>query len=259
MAEVHDILTKRSPEDQERFLKTLECAQQVYPLKEDCEYFTFDAPTALMRYALLEVGNRLIRKRLLDHSDDIFFMELEELLVLFQDEKDAKDLVANRKAERAWIEAHPGPPSYGIEPQIPFNAYPPDIQLLLKGILWVKNEYYGFGQPLSEVTGTVLRGSAASPGRYIGPTRIIRNESEFVKLQGGDVLVCPITTPSWSVLFPTIGAIVTDAGGILSHPAIIAREYGVPAVVATKTATSLLRDGQIVTVDGSAGTVEIQS
>jgi len=77
---------------------------------------------------------------------------------------------------------------------------------------------------------------------------VILNESEFGKLQPGDVLVCPITTLVWSVLFPSVGALVTDTGGILSHPAIIAREYRVPAVVATGNATSVLRDGQQIRV-----------
>jgi pyruvate,water dikinase len=82
------------------------------------------------------------------------------------------------------------------------------------------------------------------------------SEAEFGKLEAGDILVCPMTSPVWSVLFPSIGALVTDTGGILSHPAIIAREYRVPAVVATGNATRLLRDGQIVTVDGTMGSVE---
>jgi pyruvate,water dikinase len=70
-------------------------------------------------------------------------------------------------------------------------------------------------------------------------------------------VVCPITSPVWSVVFPSIGALVTDTGGILSHPAIIAREYRIPAVVGTGNATELLHDGQAVTVDGSAGTVRV--
>ena len=71
------------------------------------------------------------------------------------------------------------------------------------------------------------------------------------------MLVCPVTSPVWSVLFPSVGALVTDTGGILSHPAIIAREYVIPAVVSTGHATQLLRDGQIVTVDGAVGSVEV--
>jgi pyruvate,water dikinase len=87
--------------------------------------------------------------------------------------------------------------------------------------------------------------------------RVIHDDTEFSKLRAGDVLVCPITTPVWSVLFASVGALVTDTGGILSHAAIIAREYHVPAVVATGNATSLLRDGQVVTVDGATGTTTI--
>ncbi|HZD51738.1 MAG TPA: PEP-utilizing enzyme [Woeseiaceae bacterium] len=105
----------------------------------------------------------------------------------------------------------------------------------------------------------MLSGIAASAGRYTGIARVVIGEHQFGKIESGDVLVCPVTSPVWSVLFPRIGALVTDTGGILSHPAIIAREYGVPAVVATGNATRLLHDGQLVTVDGTAGTVEISS
>jgi pyruvate,water dikinase len=107
--------------------------------------------------------------------------------------------------------------------------------------------------------GSVVRGIPASGGRYTGPVRVIMDESEFHKLQAGDVLVCPVTSPVWSVLFPSIGAIVTNTGGILSHPAIIAREYRIPAVVATGNASSLFTDGQVVTVDGDAGVVEVHA
>ena len=102
-----------------------------------------------------------------------------------------------------------------------------------------------------------LAGIAASPGRYTGTVRVIRSEAEFGRLRAGDVLVCPVTSAVWSVLFPSVGALVTDHGGMLSHPAIIAREYRVPAVVATCTGTARLRDGQVVAVDGTTGTVEV--
>ena len=105
-----------------------------------------------------------------------------------------------------------------------------------------------------------MAASCAAPPRagcYTGPVRVVMGEHEFGKLRAGDVLVCPVTSPVWSVLFPSVGALVTDTGGLLSHPAIIAREYRVPAVVATGNATGLLRDGQVVRVDGTAGTVEV--
>jgi pyruvate,water dikinase len=84
------------------------------------------------------------------------------------------------------------------------------------------------------------------------------DETEFSKLRSGDVLVCPTTQPPWSILFPYVGALVTNSGGILSHPAIVAREYQVPAIVATRNATNILQDGQIVTVNGDTGTVMIK-
>lgn len=128
-----------------------------------------------------------------------------------------------------------------------------------KGILWyleriVEAERSGRTQDL--IAGR-LQGIGASPGRYTGPARVIMGEGEFDKIESGDVVVCPITSPVWSVIFPSMGALVTDTGGILSHPAIIAREYQVPAVVATGNATSLLGAGQRVTVDGTAGVVEL--
>lgn len=97
----------------------------------------------------------------------------------------------------------------------------------------------------------------AQPGQQPWRRRSAAAYDQFGKLRPGDVLVCPITSPVWSVLFPTIGALVADTGGILSHPAIIAREHRVPAVVATGNATALLHDDQIVTIDGTAGQVQL--
>ena len=110
-----------------------------------------------------------------------------------------------------------------------------------------------------ESTATTLTGICGSPGRYRGTVRVVTSESDLGKLQAGDILVCPSTRPSWSMVFPTAGAIVTDAGGTLSHPAIIAREHRIPAVVATGSGTTALRDGQTVTVDGTRGIVEVEA
>jgi len=130
----------------------------------------------------------------------------------------------------------------------------------MEALLWARNRVFAAEHSGHEQAGgRVLHGIAASPGVYTGPACVIRNESAFGKLRAGDVLVCPMTSPVWSVLFPSVGALVTDTGGVLSHPAIIAREYRVPAVVATGNATRMLCDAQTVTVDGNAGMVEITS
>jgi pyruvate,water dikinase len=108
-------------------------------------------------------------------------------------------------------------------------------------------------------SGPVLTGTPASAGSYTGPVRVIHEEAEFGQLRPGDVLVCPTTSPVWSILFASVGALVTDGGGLLSHPAIIAREHGIPAVVGTGNATSVLRTGVRVTVDGSGGAVRVMA
>src|SRR5699024_2393134 len=101
----------------------------------------------------------------------------------------------------------------------------------------------------------LLVGAPASSGTAAGPVRVIRGASEFGQLQSGDVLVCPYTNPSWTPLFQRAAAVVVDSGGPASHAAIVAREYGIPAVMGTRTGTSVLADGGRVLVDGSAGVV----
>ena len=102
---------------------------------------------------------------------------------------------------------------------------------------------------------TVLRGLPASRGKAVGPARVVRSPDEFHKVRPGDVLVCTATSPTWTPVFGTVSALVTDSGGVLSHASIVAREYGLPAVVGVNHGTSTIRDGQVVTVDGTGGLV----
>ena len=165
-------------------------------------------------------------------------------------------LVEQRKAEASWIHAHPGPGSYGAEPPPPpsLDALPPEARQANEALQWYTRQILDTARQADRSASTI-RGIPASPGHSTGPVRIILDEHDFGKLQAGDVLVCPSTSPVWSVLFPSIAGLVTDAGGALSHPAIIAREYGVPAPLATGDATHRLHDGQMVVVDGRAGLV----
>ena len=102
-----------------------------------------------------------------------------------------------------------------------------------------------------------LRGLAASPGRAIGVARVIDGPASFGDLQTGEVLVCRFTDPTWTPLFALAAGVVADAGGPLSHAAIVAREYGIPAVLGAQNATTRLQSGQRILVNGDAGTVEI--
>jgi len=117
-------------------------------------------------------------------------------------------------------------------------------------------KFFG-GPPQALEEPDVLKGNAGSPGKVRGPAKVVRSLSEAGKLQKGDVLVAETTAPPWTPLFATAAAIVTDTGGVLSHCAVVAREYRVPAVVGTGRATTTIRDGQILEVDGDAGLVRI--
>jgi len=259
-AQARVALANRPDQERGRFEQALARAVRGYPSQEDNVFFTQGAPTAIGRYAVLELGHRLAKKQVIEQRDDVFFLEIEEARTAFRQGGDLKSLVLHRKGERVWAEQHPGPATYGKQPVQPsLEVLPPEPRLLMTIVPWYMERAVSTGRGRVQQAGANLTGIAASSGKYTGTVRVIMNEREFDKLKPGDVLVCPATTPMWSVLFSNVGALVTNTGGILSHPAIIAREYRVPAVVATGNATSLLYDGQVVTVDGNTGTVTVYS
>ncbi|MDR7085058.1 pyruvate,water dikinase [Arthrobacter ginsengisoli] len=251
------------------FDRLLGRALRAYPLRDDNSFFTFDSPFAFMRYAVLEAGHRMVKSGTILALDDVFYCEVDEVIAWLDTGGMAggggpgpsklMPLVRRRPGERTWSLANPGPATYGAKP-----GKPPSLRWLPRGPrAFMECVSFAMEHVLAEtmsertVPGDAARltGVAASAGTYSGPVKVILSESAFGRIQRGDVLVCPSTRPSWSVVFPSLGAIITDSGGALSHPAIIAREHRIPAVVATGCATSLLQDGQRVTVDGAAGTV----
>ncbi|HZD57350.1 MAG TPA: PEP/pyruvate-binding domain-containing protein [Anaerolineales bacterium] len=261
LAEARQLLADRLDEDRRRFERALARAERAYPVREEHEFYLSNAPFAQLRYALLEVGKRMVERAQLNRAEDIMFLEMEEAQTAFRERSDLRAMVIQRKGELAWAKAHPGPASYGKAPPPPpsFDAFPAEARHLMRVLMWQMQTLLPTedSEKVEPTSGTDLRGLAASAGQYTGPARIVMSEAEFGKLQAGDVLVCPTTQPPWSVLFPSVGALVTDSGGILSHPAIIAREYRIPAVVATGNATQLLEDGQVLIVDGNSGIVTI--
>jgi phosphohistidine swiveling domain-containing protein len=133
----------------------------------------------------------------------------------------------------------------------------PPVQLPKRErILGVSTDVY---LPVSadEQTDTLLKGVACSPGRVTGTARVLHGHEDFDQMQPGDILVADITTPAWTPLFAMAAGIVTNVGGPLSHGSIVAREYGIPAVLGTGVATERIASGQRVTVDGDAGTVAL--
>ena len=136
-----------------------------------------------------------------------------------------------------WMDAEP-PPFLGAEPDAG-----PGMQST---------------PPVPEAGEEVLRGMPASVGVAQGPASVVRTLEEADKVQKGDILVCRTSSPSWTYLFSRVAAVVAESGSALSHSAIVAREYGIPCVVGTNNATSLIKDGMSITVDGSKGTVLLE-
>jgi len=110
-----------------------------------------------------------------------------------------------------------------------------------------------------EDRGDCLHGSPVSPGRVTGPARILASASDFGRLQAGDIVVTRAATPDWTPTFTVAAGLVTDTGGPLSHCSIIAREFGIPAVMGVQTATKRITEGQMITVDGGEGVIRLHA
>ena len=223
-------------------------------LKEDHGYWIDYKSSYCMRQIFLECGRRLLAARLVQTVDDVFYLSLAELQTVlarparFQKTWQVYHEIDGRKRVAAQFvnllpPAHLGRAPSGDAPDDPISR------------MFLKIEGNGPGE--AEDT-EELRGSAGAPGVVRGPVKILRVLGDAVKLQPGDILVAESTAPAWTPLFASVAGVITDSGGALSHSAVIAREYGIPAVVGVGTATRRLTDGQIVEVNGHLGIVRIK-
>jgi pyruvate,water dikinase len=214
------------------------------------------APT---RYAAVAAGARLARAGRLAEPEAVFLLRPDELAQALRGEPITAD-VERRLAEFRWALSHRGPPRYGPAPtDFPGLRFVPRwARPFLEVMRWVLPRVAPpAGTPPSD-TGT-LQGIAASPGRAAGRVRIVVSPGALSRIEPGDVLVAPSAWAEWSVAFPLIRALITERGGALSHPAILAREFGIPAVLNVAEATERLREGERVVVDGTTGTVRRES
>ena len=165
------------------------------------------------------------------------------------------DVLAERAAYRAAHSAKDAPPTLGPPPPTPPDpsGLPPAAARVMRATGIAMGALFGSSDAPHEES--LLRGLAASRGVYEGPARRVSGPAEFDRIVQGDVLVTESTSEAFNILLPLLGAIVTDSGGLLSHAAIVAREYGIPGVVGTREGTDRIADGTTVTVDGDAGEV----
>ncbi|HYG57194.1 MAG TPA: PEP-utilizing enzyme, partial [Symbiobacteriaceae bacterium] len=180
---------------------------------------------ALGRRVLAEAGADLVRAGRLDQADDVFYLDFRDL----ESQQDLRQLAArNRAAYERELKRRMVPKVITSEGEV-LNGVP-------------------------SATDGVLKGTGASAGVHEGFVRIIL-DPVGARLEPGEVLVAPGTDPAWTPLFLTAGALITETGGMMSHGSVVAREYAIPAVVSVMEATTRLRTGQRVRVDGSSGTV----
>jgi phosphohistidine swiveling domain-containing protein len=187
-----------------------------------------------IRRALLALGGRMVEAGALERADDVFYLEYEELPALVAGEpQDWRDIVTTRRAEHARLE----------------RLTPPPVVL---------GAWDGSSGPWAvDTDARTLKGISVSAGVVRGPARVFLSADTDQQVLPGEILVAPFTDPGWTPYFVPAAGIVMDMGGLLSHGSIIAREYGIPAVVNVGPATRIIRTGQIIEVDANAGEVRI--
>jgi len=256
-----DTIRERVPgAHRDEYDRLFETARLAYQLRDSDAGPCGHWPGGLMRLAWLETARRLLARGLISVTAQVFELKLAELEALLLGEPGAPSVseLESRVQRRDASRRNPPPVALG-EPE----AGPPPEEWL-PGALRRVNAAIGFGMdsvfgapPEDEADAATLRGVAASAGQIEGRACLVMGPEDFDRLQSGDILLAPFTTPIYNVVLPIIGGIVTDHGGLLSHAAIVAREYGLPAVVATGAATTTIPDGARVRIDGSAGTVTV--
>lgn len=224
------------------FLKLLSWAQATAPMREDA-IFSMGMGHPVIRRMLKEVAQRLMKKGALSHSEEIYWIYETELTDLVKRLDLGETLQNLTGAIPERLEEWKKCQSYTSPPEIPERKK--------------KKSHRNLENPEMIDGNTVLYGIGTSLGTVTAPACVLYGPSDFENFRTGDILIAITTTPAWTPLFASASAVVTDIGGPLSHSSIVAREYGIPAVIATQFATRKIQTGQIITIDGKTGTVMI--
>ncbi|MFC7362589.1 PEP-utilizing enzyme [Nocardioides astragali] len=254
-----ETLRSRVPaEHRAQFDELVAEARLVNRLRDERGVYSDGWATGLARRALLEAGRRLHARGLLLDPAHAVDLQVDELSALLRGQPGPSP--AEAAAHHEWRTTHTSedaPPFLNAMP-----APPPPAEILPAGarrgaraVDAALANLFGFSEAAN--TDTVLHGLSVNAGTYEGTARVIGSSADFGRIRQGDVLVTRNTSPYFNVVLPLLGAIVTDRGGQLSHAAIVAREYGIPGVVGTREATSVIGDGDRVRVDGTTGEVHV--
>ncbi|MEX2557801.1 MAG: PEP-utilizing enzyme [Actinomycetota bacterium] len=245
-------------EQRAAFDELLEEAKLTYRLRDERGTYADLWAIGIMRRAILAAGRRLAAQGVIDEPSHLVEADYAELRALVGSGTGASgEELAERARYRLEARYTDAPPIIGGDPgePLPPDWLPPAAARLERALGAVVQEIFVAPPPQTEAR--KVRGLGVSLGVYEGTARVIRGTSEFNRIEPGDVLVTNSTTTAFNIVLPLLGAIVTDRGGLLSHAAIVAREYGIPGVVGCTDATRVLPDGALVRVDGAGGEVEV--
>ena len=243
---------------QDEFDELLTEARLTYRLRDERGVYSDIWAAGLMRRAALAAGRRVADRGRLANSLQMLEASLDEMCALVAGTGGpSADELAGRAQYRATYTAKDVPRFLGppAPPPPDLAALPPSVGRLMRAVFIGLGHVFGSSQAQNEEK--VLYGIAASKGVYEGPARCVSGPSEFGQIAKGDVLVTELTSEAFNILLPLLGGIVTDNGGLLSHAAIVSREYGIPGVVGTREATERIANGVLVRVDGDAGEVTV--
>jgi phosphohistidine swiveling domain-containing protein len=224
-----------------------EAARYSYPLTEDHAFYIDQLGVSVFRRFVLAIGDRLVEKGVIEAADDVFYLYRDEVVEGLEHGGDQKAVAAERRASMERSARVPPPGALGTPPPPP-EVPDPFMDAIVYRLL-------GMVPPEENLDPNVLKAVAGAPGTYTGTARVVRSLSEGMDLEDGEVMVCEMTLPPWVPLFSIAGAVVSDVGGVLSHCAIVAREFDIPAVVGTQVGTTTIQSGQTITVDGTKGVV----
>ncbi|WP_198555998.1 PEP-utilizing enzyme [Halomonas sp. MES3-P3E] len=260
-AEYRELLP--SEVDREAFDGLVELARKVYPFVENHNFYVEHWHHSLFWEKVRELGDVFVAHNFFDDRDDIFYLHRHEIYDALYDvligwavgtpprgEVYWRPLIAKRKQIRDALCQWSPPPALGVPPE----SITEPLTIMLWGITqetileWLGVDGSNDGE---------LRGVAASPGKATGRARVITDFAQLYDVEDDEILVCRITAPSWAPIFQRVAAAVSDVGGMMAHTAIISREYGLPAVVGTGFATTSIKTGDLVEVDGNEGTVRV--
>lgn len=252
----------QTDEDRATFEGKLGLARTVFPYVENHNFYIEHWSMSVFWRKSRELGSMLLKENFLAAEDDIFFIRRDEIDELLADlyinwavggipagPTYWPPIIQKRRAIVEALKNFKPPKALGAPPAVVTEPF----TIMLWGVTTDSvNMWLGAPEGAGE-----LKGMAASPGVAEGPARLVFSADDIGMIQDGEILVAPITAPSWAPVFPKIKACVTDIGGVMSHAAIVCREYGVPAVTGTAYGTREIKNGMMIRVDGNAGTVTI--